>query len=92
MKLNKDAIKLVINYISEKQTFDFEDGRMSKIYLTNIVNDLANNDENKRQEIACAIVRCINEGLIFSDYPRNVWIKASVIDISFQGFKWLEEN
>lgn len=92
MKLNKDSIKQVINYVIEKQTFDFEDGRMTKIYLTNIVSDLAGNDKDRNQEIACAIVRCINEGLILSDYPRNVWIKASVIDVSFQGFKWLEEN
>lgn len=92
MKLNKDSIKQIIDYIVEKQKFDFDDGRMSKIYLTGIVSDLAGNDENRKQEIACAIVRCINEGLIFTDYPRNVWIKASVIDVSFQGFKWLEDN
>lgn len=92
MKLNKDAIKNVLNYISEKQTFDFEDGYMSKIYLTGIVNDLAGDDETKKQETACAIVRCINEGLVYSDYPRNMWFKATITDISFIGFKWLEEH
>lgn len=92
MILNTDAIKNVLNHISEKQTFDFENGQMSKIYLTGIVSDLAGSDETKKQETACAIVRCINEGLVYSDYPRNIWTKATITDITFAGFKWLEEH
>lgn len=92
MKLSKESINSVLNYIIEKQSFDFEDGHMSKIYLTSIVNDLAGSDENKKQEVACAIVRCINEGLVFSNYPREIWCKAFVADVSFNGFKWLENN
>lgn len=93
MKLNKDAIKNVINYIIEKQTFDFDAGKMNPVYLTSIVDDLSNNDENKKQEIACAIVRCINEGFISSNYLHPAtWIVAEVSDITLRGFLWLENN
>lgn len=92
MKLNKIAIKNTLNYVIEKQTFDFDDGKMSTIYLTSIVKDLTGNDESKMQEVACAIVRCINEGLMISNYPRTSWDTAEVIDVTFRGFAWLENN
>ena len=93
MKLNKNIIKDVINYVIEKQTFDFDTGQMTPILITSIVKDLSNNDENKMEEVACAIVRCINEGLVFSNYLRaSVWATAEIIDITFKGFEWLENN
>lgn len=93
MKLNKDTIKSVINYIIEKQTFDFDKGQMNPIYLTSIVNDLSGTDEDKKQETACAIVRCINEGFIFSNYLHPaVWSSAVVTDVTLRGFVWLENN
>lgn len=92
MKLSNSSIKDVLNYIINTQTFDFDNGTMSTIYLTSIVNDLSNDDENKKQEIACAIVRCINEGFVLSDYPRNVWATAKIFDVTLRGFTWLESN
>lgn len=92
MKLNKNAIKDVIHYVIEKQTFDFDAGQMTPIQLTSIVKDLSNNDENKMREIACAIVRCINEGLVISNYPRQPWGSSGIIDVTFRGFLWLENN
>lgn len=93
MKLNKDAIKSVINYIIEKQTFNFDDGQMEPIYLTSIVKDLSGNNADRKQEIACAIVRCINEGLIKSNYKHPaIWENATAADVTFHGFMWLKNN
>ncbi len=92
MKLNKNIIKEVINYIIEKQTFDFDTGQMTPILLTSIVKDLSNNNEGKMEEVACAIVRCINENLVSSNYPRTPWVSSGIIDITFRGFEWIENN
>lgn len=92
MILSTEAIKSVLNYIIEKQTFDFDNGKMKPIYLTSIVKDLSNNNDNTMQEIACAIVRCINEELVFTNYPQTPWVTSHVTDISFKGFAWLKEN
>lgn len=92
MKLNKNAIKEVINYVSDNQTFDLEEGRMDSIKLLTIVNDLSGENNDKRQEISCAIYRCIHEGLMSSDYPNIMWGKAVVYDVTFKGFSWLEDN
>ena len=92
MKLNKNAIKDVINYIIENQTFDFDDGCMIAIELTTIIKELSNMDENKMQEVACALYRCIQEGLISSNYPDVMWGKSIVFDVTFKGFAWLENN
>lgn len=92
MKLNNDSIKEVLNYVIDTQTFDFDNGKMSTIYLTSIVNDLSGGNEDKMQEIACAVVRCINEGFLLSNYPKNVWATAEIFDVSLRGFLWLENN
>lgn len=92
MRLSNESIKSVLNYIIDTQTFDFDDGKMSTLYITTIVNELSDDNEYKMQEIACAIVRCINEGFILSNYPRNVWATAKVFDVTLRGFEWLENN
>lgn len=92
MKLNKDAMKAVINYVIENQTFDFELGAMSPIELTKITNELCDNDEDKRQEFACALYRCISEKLVESNYSELSWGRASVLDITLKGFEWLDNN
>lgn len=92
MKLDKNAIKNVINYVIEKQKFDFDDGRMDTIELTTIVKELSNMEEGKMQEIACALYRCIQEELIVSNYPNVIWGKAVVFDVAFKGFEWLDNN
>jgi len=48
MKLSKNAIKDVINYIIENQAFDLDEGCMDSIELLTIVNDLSGDDDNKR--------------------------------------------
>lgn len=92
MKLNKNTIKSVLNYVIENQTFDFDDGCMSEIELTTIVKELSEMDEDKMQDIACALYRCIQEELIYSNYPNVMWGKAVVFDVSFKGFAWLANN
>lgn len=93
MKLNKEVIKSVINYVIENQKFDFEKGQIEPIYLSTIVDALSNGNEDKMQEVACAIVRCINEGLLISNYSRIVkWSESEIIDVTFRGFRWLEDN
>jgi hypothetical protein len=93
MKLNNSAIVEVLNYIIENQTFDFSSGEMKTMFLSSIVDKLAANDEDKKQEIACAIIRCINEELIISNYKHNAaWNSAKVTDVTFRGFEWLEAN
>lgn len=92
MKLDKNAIKDVINYVIETQIFNFDDGCMDSIELTTIIKELSNMDENKMQKIACALYRCIQEGLLSSNYPNVMWGKAVVYDVTFRGFSWLENN
>lgn len=93
MKLNKEAIKSVIKYLAENQTFDLKHGTMNPIRIVTIIEKLSENDENKKQEIACAIVRCINEGLIISNYKHPVaWNIAEIIDVTFKGFDWVENK
>lgn len=92
MKLSKDAISSVLNYIIEKQTFDFEAGKLTPVYITSIVDDLSNGNETLKQDIACSIIRCINEELISSNYPRMSWISAEIFDVTFKGFEWIENN
>lgn len=94
MKLNNDAIKEVLDYIIEKQKFDFSKCEVKTIFLSSIVDNLAQNDEDRKQEIAFAIIRCINEGLIMNNYyhPNVVWTSAKVDDVTFKGFEWLEKH
>lgn len=92
MKLNKSAIKEVLNYVIENQTFDFNNGCMSTIPLTEVTNKLCNNNEDRRQELACALYRCISENLLESNYPNISWGVACIFDITFKGFEWLENN
>lgn len=92
MKLSKDAISSVLNHIIENQKFNFDNGKMQEMSLTGIMKSLSDGSDNKNQEIACAIVRCINEGLVYSNYPRAVWVVASISDITLRGFMWLENN
>ena len=92
MKLNKNVIKDVINYVIENQTFDLDAGQMTPILLTSNVKDLSNKDQNKMEEVACAIVRCVNENLVLSNYPRMPWGSAEITDVTFRGFEWLENN
>lgn len=65
MKLNKDAMKKVLNHIIEKQTFDLDTKSMKTMFINNIIRDLSSN-EDERREITCAIKRCINERLILN--------------------------
>jgi len=44
------------------------------------------------EEVACAIVRCVNENLVLSNYPRMPWGSAEITDVTFRGFEWLENN
>jgi hypothetical protein len=93
MKLNNSAIAEVLNYIIENQTFDFSSGEVKTMFLSSIVDNLANNDNDKKQEIAFAAIRCCNEGLIISNYQQGVkWNSAKVTDVTFRGFGWLETN
>ena len=92
MKLSKNAIKDVINYVIENQAFNLDEGCMDSIELLTIVNDLSGEDDNKRQEISTALYRCIQEGLLHSNYPDTMWGKAVVYDVTFKGFSWLENN
>lgn len=92
MKLDKDVIKSVLNYVIDNQTFDLEGGKMKDMHLTTIVKNLSNGNEDKMQEISCAIIRCINEGFVYSNYPKTVWSVASISDVSMRGFIWLENN
>ena len=92
MKLSKDAIRSVLNHIIDNQKFDFNEGAMQKMDLTEIVKSLSDGSDDKDQEIACAIIRCINEGFVYSNYPKAVWVAASISDITLRGFMWLENN
>lgn len=92
MKLNKNIIKDVINYVIDNQIFDLDNGCMNTIELTTIVKVLSNMNEAKMQEVSCAIYRCIQGGLISSNYPNVMWGKAVVFDVTFKGFTWLENN
>ncbi|KAI4445144.1 hypothetical protein C823_007651 [Eubacterium plexicaudatum ASF492] len=92
MKLNKNAIKYVINYVIDNQVFDLDEGCMNSIELLTIVNDLSGDTDNKRKEISTAIYRCIQEGLLNSNYPNIMWGRAVIYDVTFRGFLWLENN
>jgi hypothetical protein len=93
MKLNKTAIAEVLNYVIDNQTFDFSEGKMEGIYLTSLLNNLAGDNEEKKKEIAYAIMRCINGDLIISNYQFDSdWVKSKVFDVKFKGFEWLENN
>lgn len=92
MKLNKNAIKDVINYVIEKQTFDLDAGQMTPIQFTSIVKDLSNKDQNKMEEVSYAIVCCINEGLVLSHYPRQPWGSSGIMYVTFKGFEWIDNN
>lgn len=92
MKLNKEAIKDVINYVIDNQVFDLDEGCMDSIELLTIVNDLSGDTDNMRKEISTAIYRCIQEGLLYSNYPNIMWGKAVIYDVTFRGFSWLENN
>ncbi len=91
MKLNKEAMKQVINYVIENQTFDFDHGMMSPIELTHFIK-LCNGDEDKEQETACALYRCISAGFLESNYPKVSWGSAYIFDVTLKGFEWLENN
>lgn len=65
---------------------------MQSIKLTTIVRELSDGDDQKEREIACAIVRCINEGLVISNYPHAAWVTSEICDVTFRGFTWFENN
>lgn len=91
MKLNKDAMKAVINYVIENQTFDFKLGTMSPIKLTDFIKSCKGN-EDKEQEVACALYRCIYLDLLDSNYPDVSWGSAYIFDVTLKGFEWFENN
>ena len=63
-----------------------------KLGYTSIVKDLSNGDEDKMNEVACSIYRCLQEQLVYSNYPNVMWGRAVIYDVSFKGFSWLENN